>query len=148
MSRPAWISKRDAIAMVIAAERDGAVGSRASARSALALWVRRGMVRTKPVDHPPGNKRPRQLYRRADVARQIAARAPRRPWRPQDDALLGTDVDRVIARRLRRDPWAVAARRAALGIPPHGPGTGRCNPGSWRRPAGDPRLDPPATPHG
>lgn len=142
-----WISKRDAIALVIAAERPDAVGSRASARSVLSQWVRRGLVRTKDGKRPPWAKRPRQLYRRADVARCIAARSPR-AWAPHEDALLGTDVDRVIARRLRLTIDQVWARRQQLGIKPHGASTGRCNPGSWRRAPDDPRLEPPLRPTG
>jgi hypothetical protein len=41
-----------------------------------------------------------------------------RPWSSADDALLGTDIDRVIARKLGRSSVAVSSRRKKLGIPP------------------------------
>jgi hypothetical protein len=105
--------------------------------------VRDGAVRVKPGDHPRNNKYPWKLYRASDIRRTIVARLAKRPWLPQEDALLGTDVDRVIARQLKRDVWAVYRRRIALGIPPHGRGGGpRCNPRSWHRRPDDPRLAP------
>jgi len=39
------------------------------------------------------------------------------PWTEQEDALLGTDKDRVIAAKLRRSSVAVTVRRTKLGIP-------------------------------
>lgn len=41
----------------------------------------------------------------------------RQPWTPQEDALLGTMIDKKVARRLGRRPEAVAQRRRELGIP-------------------------------
>jgi hypothetical protein len=38
------------------------------------------------------------------------------PWTKQEDALLGTDKDRVIAVKLQRSSVAVAVRRKKLGI--------------------------------
>jgi len=38
------------------------------------------------------------------------------PWTKEDDALLGTDTDRVIARRLGRTSVSVSNRRKKLGI--------------------------------
>jgi hypothetical protein len=40
-------------------------------------------------------------------------------WTPEQDRLLGTDHDRVIAARIGRTAAAVRARRAKLGIPPY-----------------------------
>jgi hypothetical protein len=40
----------------------------------------------------------------------------REPWTEQEDALLGTDIDRVIAVKLKRSSTAVANRRMKLGI--------------------------------
>lgn len=37
-------------------------------------------------------------------------------WTPAEDALLGTDIDDVIAKRIGRKPWAVGLRRKMLGI--------------------------------
>jgi hypothetical protein len=144
-----WISKRDAIALVVAAQGPDVL-SRSSARSTLAEWVRAGRVRTKATtERPPGCKHFRRLYRRADIALCIAQRPRfRRLWGPHEDALLGTDVDRVIARRLRVPLHVVQQRRYRLGIPAHGAGGGRCNPGSWRRAPDDPRLEPPDSPLG
>jgi hypothetical protein len=39
------------------------------------------------------------------------------PWTEQEDALLGTDIDRVIATKLKRSSVAVGMRRKKLGIP-------------------------------
>jgi DNA-binding XRE family transcriptional regulator len=39
-------------------------------------------------------------------------------WRPEEDALLGTDSDANIARRLKRSYQGVVGRRRKLGIPP------------------------------
>ena len=39
------------------------------------------------------------------------------PWTPEEDAILGTDSDRVIAAKLRRSSVAVSNRRTKLGIP-------------------------------
>jgi hypothetical protein len=143
-----WISKREAISLVVAAQGPDVL-SRSGARSTLALWVRAGLVRTKATtERPPGCKHFRRLYRRVDVVRRIAARRRQREWQPPENALLGTDYDRVIARRLRRTIGAVAYRREKLRIAPHGPAQGRCNPGSWRRAPDDPRLEPPASPRG
>jgi len=143
-----WISKRDAIALVVAAQGPDVL-SRDSARSVLARWVRLGSVRTKDGERPAWARRPRKLYRRVDIARRIAQRPRfRRSWAPHEDALLGTDVDRVIADRLRIPLHAVQQRRYRLGIPTFGPSTGRCNPGSWRRAPDDPRLEPPDSPRG
>ncbi len=41
-----------------------------------------------------------------------------KPWNAREDALLGTDSDRAIARRLNRDWRAVNQRRLRLGIAP------------------------------
>ena len=41
----------------------------------------------------------------------------KRPWTPAEDALLGTHLDSVIARGLRRSLTAVFARRNLLNIP-------------------------------
>lgn len=142
-----WISKREAIALVIAAERPDAVGSRASARSLLNQWVHGEVVRTKDGERPAWAKRPRQLYRRTDVERRIRERSIS-TWTPAADALLGTDTDEAIGRKLRRPGYVVAWRRKKLKIPAHGAGGGRRNPSSWRLPHGDPRLAPPTTPHG
>lgn len=148
IAEPAWISMRDAIALVFAAQGPDVL-SRAGARSTLALWVRRGSVRTKDGERPAWAKRPRQLYRRADIVRCIAQRPRfRRSWAPHEDALLGTDVDRVIARRLRVPLHVVQQRRYRLGIPSFGPSTGLCNPASWRRAPDDPRLEPPVSARG
>jgi len=38
------------------------------------------------------------------------------PWSKEDDALLGTDTDRAIARRLGRTSVSVSNRRKKLGI--------------------------------
>jgi len=38
------------------------------------------------------------------------------PWTKEDDALLGTDTDRAIARRLGRTSVSVSNRRKKLGI--------------------------------
>lgn len=142
-----WISKRDAIALVVAAQGPDAL-SRAGARSTLGQWVRAGLVRTKATtDRAPGCRHFRRLYRHMDIARQIAKR-DRSTWTAAEDALLGTDYDRAIARKLRRTIGAVAYRREKLRIAPHGPAPGRCNPGSWRRAPDDPRLEPPASPLG
>lgn len=144
----AWISKREAISLVAAASGPDVI-SRASVRATLGEWVSAGRVRTKAGEWPSWAKRPRQLYRRADIDRAIADRQRRqRPWTAAEDALLGTDYDRVIARRLRRTIGAVAYRREKLRIAPHGPSLGRCNPGSWRRQLDDPRLLPPVSSHG
>jgi len=40
-----------------------------------------------------------------------------RPWTPEEDALIGTDRDRVVAERLGRSVKAVQMRRFAMGIP-------------------------------
>jgi hypothetical protein len=40
-----------------------------------------------------------------------------RPWTQAEDALLGTDFDRVIAAKLGRVTTAVTYRRKKLGIP-------------------------------
>jgi hypothetical protein len=39
------------------------------------------------------------------------------PWTDKEDALLGTDIDRVIAAKLKRSSTAVSNRRVKLGIP-------------------------------
>jgi hypothetical protein len=56
-----------------------------------AYWRRRG--------HPPGHPE-------------------RRFWTKREDALLGTDSDTAIARKIRRSLWAVYLRRRKLGIAP------------------------------
>ncbi len=38
------------------------------------------------------------------------------PWMPYEDALLGTDHDRVVAAQLHRSSVAVSNRRKKLGI--------------------------------
>lgn len=141
-----WISKRDAIALVAAAQGPDTV-SRSGARSTLALWVRRGLVRTKATaDRPPGCKHFRKLYRRADVARRIAARTgSARKWQPHEDALVGALSDREVARRLRRTVGAVAERRRARERSALG---GALGPRAWRRAPDDPRLEPPELPTG
>jgi hypothetical protein len=146
MGRLSGISKRDAIALVVAAQGPDVL-SRSGARSVLGLWVRRGSVRTKDGEWPVWAKRPRQLYRRADVARQITARDVSR-WTAAEDALLGTDIDEAVGRKLRRPGHVVEWRRRKLRIPAHGAGGGRCNPSSWRRAPDDPRLEPPASASG
>jgi hypothetical protein len=40
-----------------------------------------------------------------------------RAWRPEEDAMLGTDIDRVIAEKLGRTWSSVCSRREGLGIP-------------------------------
>lgn len=132
-----WISKHDAIGMML------------GRRQTLRGLVSSGKVRTKLGDVPRGCKYPSTLYRRADIERWLGRQAPpQRPWLPSEDALLGTDFDRVVARKLRRIYDHVYQRRRALGIPPHQSGGARCNPASWHWPAGDPRLEPPVSPHG
>jgi hypothetical protein len=42
----------------------------------------------------------------------------RQPWTPAEEALLGTDQDAVIAKRLGRTRPAVSARRCLLNISP------------------------------
>lgn len=42
-------------------------------------------------------------------------------WTDRDEALLGTDLDRLIAVKLNRTPNAVTQRRIALGIPAYSP---------------------------
>lgn len=49
------------------------------------------------------------------LAARIATMAP--DWSPSEDALLGTDTDEAIARRLGRSQNSVMIRRRALGIP-------------------------------
>lgn len=122
--RAAWIPKREAIGMVLAAQRPDAISGRSGALSLLGLWARRGVVRTKAdlASTPSWAKRPRRLYRRADIAARIARR-PR--WTPAEDAQLGTDIDRVVAERVGRCAEAVAQRRLKLGIPSSGPSTKR-----------------------
>jgi hypothetical protein len=39
------------------------------------------------------------------------------PWTVKEDALLGTDTDRVIAAKLRRSSVSIGSRRKKLGIP-------------------------------
>jgi hypothetical protein len=39
------------------------------------------------------------------------------PWTSQEDALLGTEKDRIIAAKLKRSSTAVSNRRVKLGIP-------------------------------
>jgi hypothetical protein len=55
---------------------------------------------------------------------------PGKPWTPNEDTLLGTDLDHRIARRLRRTVHAVRARRRSLSIPPAATGT---VPHDWTR---------------
>ena len=43
--------------------------------------------------------------------------AHRRPWTPAEDALLGTDLDTVIAARIGRHIATVCVRRQKLGLP-------------------------------
>jgi len=114
-----WISKREAVALVIAAQRPDTIGCRAAGCSLLSKWARAGLVRTKPGERPRWAKYPRQLYLRSDIERRIRSRACRPPWRAEDDALLGTDYDTTIAARLRLSVDQVQHRRSTLGIGPY-----------------------------
>jgi hypothetical protein len=40
----------------------------------------------------------------------------REPWTEKEDALLGTDTDRVIAAELKRSTVSVSNRRVKLGV--------------------------------
>src|SRR6185437_3233699 len=51
-------------------------------------------------------------------------------WNREEDALLGTERDRVIAKRLGRPEPGVADRRRKLGIPPSGIRRQRAN--AWK----------------
>lgn len=113
-----WIARSTAIGLVLAAQGVHADGSRSSARSLLATWVGAGLVRTRDGEQPAWAKRPRREYLRADVLRKIA---DRRAWRPDEDSLLGTGYDRVIALQLGRGTDAVRERRLKLHIRPFGP---------------------------
>lgn len=124
-----WISKREAVALVIAAQSDDAMGSRTSARRTLSEWRNRGIVRTKSGDRPTWAKYPRTLYRHVDIERKIAER---RPWKPLEDALLGTNYDRVIARKIGRSYSSVCERRLKLRVPPFGPSSARRGDHPWR----------------
>ena len=50
------------------------------------------------------------------VARFKTSSKSRVNWTPTMDALLGTDIDSVIARKLRVGYWTVTKRRKTLGI--------------------------------
>lgn len=54
----------------------------------------------------------------AQKPRRRAGKPYDRAWTPEEDALVGTDYDRVIARRLKRRPFAVMRRRWRLGVRP------------------------------
>ncbi len=45
----------------------------------------------------------------------------RRAWTPEDDAKLGTDIDRNIAKRLGRSVRSIESRRRVLGVAPYIP---------------------------
>lgn len=112
-----WISKREALALVIAAESPDALGSRACACSLLGQWMRAGKVRTRPGERPPWAKHPRRLYLRADIELLIRRRGEsNRHWRSDEDALLGTDSDVAIAARLGLAAHQVYQRRRKLDI--------------------------------
>lgn len=113
-----WIARATAIGLVLAAQGVHTVGSRSSARSLLATWIGAGQVRTREGEQPAWAKRPRRQYLRADVLRKIA---DRRAWRPDEDSLLGTAYDRVVALHLGRGTDAVRERRLKLHIRPFGP---------------------------
>ncbi len=55
-------------------------------------------------------------YSRDYVARMKTISRDGKPWTPQEDALLGTDTDRVIAEKLGRSTVSVGNRRTKLGI--------------------------------
>lgn len=69
-------------------------------------------------------KRPRSVGWRRQMSEYWRKRGhpPGHPelefWRPEEDALLGTDSDANIARRLKRSYQGVVGRRRKLGIPP------------------------------
>jgi hypothetical protein len=52
-----------------------------------------------------------------------------RAWLPEEDALLGTDIDRVIAEKLGRTWSSVCSRREGLGIPSYRLASPRAVPG-------------------
>jgi hypothetical protein len=56
-------------------------------------------------------KTPRRSYSINKMARD------HEPWTSQEDALLGTEKDRIIAAKLKRSSTAVSNRRLKLGIP-------------------------------
>ena len=114
-----WIPRREAIALVHAAQLPHAVGSRASARALLRGWTigRGGKVRTKPGARGRGAKYPSRLYLRSDIERLIRRRgAEQHQWTAEEDAMLGTDYDTVIAARLDLAVKLVNVRRRELGI--------------------------------
>ena len=53
-------------------------------------------------------------------------RRPNRAWSPEEDALLGTMLDRDVAAHLGRDVGMVGERRRALGITPFARQADRC----------------------
>lgn len=67
-----WISKHEAITLVVFAQADRTLGSRSSAGSTLRQWVLKGLVRTRPAkERPHWCKRMPRLYRRADILAKI-----------------------------------------------------------------------------
>jgi hypothetical protein len=70
---------------------------------------------------PKSNAGSRRLYARGmrkNMTPAVRTVAGKRPWLPEEDALLGTMTDREVARRLGRTKAAVTARRERKGIPP------------------------------
>lgn len=69
-----WLSKHDAITLVLFAQAERTLGSRSCAGSTLRQWVLKGLVRTKRAkERPPWCKRTPLLYRRADIIARIEA---------------------------------------------------------------------------
>jgi hypothetical protein len=63
-------------------------------------------------------KRPSKATRRkmSETHRRLGRIVNGRAWRPEEDAMLGTDIDRAVAQALGRTWGAVCCRRERLGI--------------------------------
>ena len=64
----------------------------------------------------------RRARREFGIRREIWPRGRKRgpairPWTAEEEALLGTAADNLIAKRLHRGAWSVRQRRLALGCP-------------------------------
>lgn len=112
---------------VAAVGRENAAKPEAVAKMAASKTGKPAHPRAAEIIREVGSRPKTEAWRAEASRRNLATWEARRAdpeavaryrlWTPEEDALLGTDLDKIVAAKLNRPPNSVTQRRRKLGVP-------------------------------